>query len=131
MGLCAAQLVLGAAMITACVLVTCVISWPNYGTAGIAASISAAAVCWIGAALAMWASRLRRGTQNALAVTLLAMSLRMGLPLVAVVVVAVQRGPLAEGGFVICILAYYAVALVVETWLSLKLMSSTARAEAR
>jgi hypothetical protein len=79
----------------------------------------------------MSASRLVRGPQNALAVTVLGMLLRMGLPLVAVVVVTLQGGPLADSGFVICVLAYYAIALVLETWLSLRLMSLTHRREAR
>jgi hypothetical protein len=81
--------------------------------------------------LAMSASRLVRGPQNVLVITVLGMLLRMGLPLVAVVVVTVQGGPLAAGGFVICVLAYYAIALVLETWLSLRLMSLASREEAR
>jgi hypothetical protein len=44
-------------------------------------------------------------------------------------VVMLQRGPLARSGFVICILTYYLVALLVETWLSLKLVSSANHAE--
>ena len=79
----------------------------------------------------MSASRLVRGPQNALAITVLGMLLRMGLPLVAIVVVTVQGGALADSGFVICVLAYYAIALVLETWLSLRLMSLGDRREAR
>jgi hypothetical protein len=68
--------------------------------------------------------------ERALALTAISMALRMGLPLVAVMVVMLQGGPLARAGFVFYVLAYYGVALVVETWLTVKLVSLPRRAEA-
>ena len=126
----AAHGVLTTAMLASCGLLTYFYAWPIYGRDGVVASLSAAAVCWAGAGLAMTASRLFRSPQQALALTAVGMALRMGLPLVAVMVVALQGGPLAQAGFVICILAYYLVALVVETWLTVKLVSMPGRAEA-
>jgi hypothetical protein len=126
----AAQGVLAAAMLTACGLLTYFYAWQVYGRDGVVASVSAAAVCWAGAGLAMSLSGLFRQPERALAMTAVGMALRMGLPLVAVLVVAVQGGALAEARFVIYILAYYLVALVVETWLTVKLVSTPQRAEA-
>jgi hypothetical protein len=104
-------------------------AWAMHGRDGIVASLSAAAVCWAGAGLAMTMTTVFRRPERALALTAVSIALRMGLPLVAVMVVMLQRGPLARSGFVICILTYYLVALLVETWLSLKLVSSANHAE--
>jgi hypothetical protein len=126
----AAQGVLAAAMLAACGFLTYFYAWPSYGHSGVVASLSAAAVCWAGAGLAMSVSSLFRQPERALAMTAVGMALRMGLPLVAVLVVAAQGAALAEARFVIYILAYYLVALVVETWLTVKLVSTPRRAEA-
>ena len=126
----AAQSVLAVVMVTACGLLTYFYAWALYGRDGIVASLSAAAVCWAGAGLAMTATRLFQRPEHALALTAVGMALRMGLPLVAVMVVTLQGGPLASAGFVIYVLAYYVVALVVETWLTVKLVSAPKRAEA-
>jgi hypothetical protein len=117
-------------MLTACGLLTYFYAWSGFGRDGIVASVSAGLVCWAGAGLAMTASYFFRQPDRALALTAVGMALRMGLPLVAVIVVMLQGGPLARAGFAICILAYYAVALVVETWLTVKLVSMPQRAEA-
>lgn len=130
LGLRAAHGVLAGAMLSSCALLTYFYAWPMYGRDGVVASLSAAAVCWAGAGLAMTASTLMREPERALALTAVGMALRMGLPLVAVMVVMLPGGPLAQAGFVICILAYYLVALVVETWLTVKLVSMRWRAEA-
>jgi hypothetical protein len=104
--------------------------WTLRGANGVLAFLLAALVCWSGAALALAASGVLRQLDRVLAVTLVGMALRMGLPLVAVVVVTLQNGPLAEGGFVGYVLVFYVVTLVVETWLSLKLLPSRERLEA-
>jgi hypothetical protein len=125
-----AQLTLaGVILLTACVPAYFVWTWK--GVNGLVALFLAALVCWSGAALALAVSGVLRGPSRALAVTLLGMALRVGLPLVAVIVVAMQNGPLAEGGFVVYVLFFYLVTLVVETWLSLKLMPPRERLEAR
>jgi hypothetical protein len=126
----AAHGVLAATLLTACGLLTYFYAWPMSGRDGVVASVSAVAVCWAGAGLAMTASALFRQPERALALTAVGMALRMGLPLVAVIVVMLQSGPLASAGFVIYVLAYYVVALVVETWLTVKLVSTPKRAEA-
>jgi hypothetical protein len=122
--------ILAAVILTAWGLMTYFYAWPTYGRDGVLASASAAMVCWVGAGLAMTASNLFRQPERALALTAVGMALRMGLPLVAVMVVMVQGGPLARAGFVVYILAYYIVALVVETGLTVKLVSMPRRAEA-
>lgn len=126
----AAHGVLAAVMLTACGILTYFYAWPTYGRDGVVASLSAVAVCWAGAGLAMTASRLLRQPDRALALTAVGMALRMGLPLVAVMVVSYQGGPLSQAGFAFWILAYYLIALALETWLTLKLVSIPRRAEA-
>lgn len=43
------------------------------------------------------------------------MAARMGIPLAACLIVCLQRGPLAQAGFVYYLLAYYFVMLIVQT----------------
>jgi len=129
-GLRAAHGLLAVSLLLAFGLTTCIFAWPNYGRDGLAASLTAALVCWCGAALALTATTLVRGPQQALAVTLLGMITRMGLPLVAIVLVTLQGGALAQSGFLVCVVIYYGVTLLVETWLSLKLVPSARRTEA-
>ena len=125
-----AHAILAVAMVTSCGLLTYFYGWAMHGRDGIVASLSAAATCWAGAGLAMTATIVFRQPERALALAAVSMALRMGLPLVAVMVVMVQNGPLARSGFAICILIYYLVALSVETWLTVKLVSSANHAEA-
>ncbi len=126
-----AHLLLAGTVLVACALVTTLFAWRVHGSDGVAALISAAGVCWLGAALAMSASRILRTAENSLAATLLGMPLRTGLPLVAVIVVTAQPGALAGAGFVVCVVAYYAVVLIAETWLSLRLVPSSVRSSGR
>jgi hypothetical protein len=129
-GLRAAHAVLASSLLIAFGLTTGIFAWPNYGSDGVAASLAAVLVCWCGAALALMTSKLVRGPQHALAVTMLGMITRMGLPLMAVVVVTLKRGALSQAGFLIWVVIYYGVTLMVETWLSLKLVPSVRRTDA-
>jgi hypothetical protein len=96
-----------------------------HGEIGIIAALVAGAICWAGAASALTVTAMLRGPQHALSATFLGMGLRMGLPLLAALVVQLRNGPLAEAGFVFYLLACYAVALLVETSLSILLIKSS------
>ena len=125
-----AHAILAIVMLVTCGLLTYFYAWAFHGREGIVSSLSAGAVCWAGAGLSMTATTVFRQPERALALTAVGMALRMGLPLVAVIVVMLQNGPLSRSGFVICILIYYLVSLLVETWLTVKLVSSANHTEA-
>ena len=89
------------------------------GLTGVFAAGVAALVCAVasgGAAVA--ASRLSAGGQP-IAGTLLAMILRMTLPLAFCVVLAVQRGPLVDAGIMLYLVGFYMVALAADSWHSI------------
>jgi hypothetical protein len=82
----------------------------------------AAAVCWLGAALALALTAWFQGPQGALYALLFGMFCRMGLPLIVGIALANQGGVLADAGVFGCILAFYLVTLVGETLLVLPLI---------
>jgi hypothetical protein len=92
------------------------------GLIGLGAAAIAAAVCWIAASLALTAVYLGQEIKNPIAGILGGMIFRMGLPLVVILAIQRAQGPLADAGCLWMILGLYAVALVVETWLSLQLV---------
>ena len=94
----------------------------RFGDMGWWAAAVAAGICWLGAAIALILTALLRGPQGALYAMLVGMMFRMGLPLVAGVVLTRQGGDLASGGVFGCLLAFYLVTLVVETALVLPLV---------
>jgi hypothetical protein len=115
-------LTLAVALTTA---VVAYVAWRLHGEIGVIAALVAGAVCWAGAASALTVTAMLRGPQQSVSSTFLGMGLRMGLPLVAALVVQLRNGPLAEAGFVFYLLACYAVALFVETGLSILLIKSS------
>jgi hypothetical protein len=118
-----AQLVLTLAVALTTAVVA-YIAWRLHGEIGMIAALVAGAICWAGAASALTVTAMLRGPQQAVTATFLGMGLRMGLPLVAALVVQLRSGPLAEAGFVFYLLACYAVALLVETGLTILLIKS-------
>ena len=92
------------------------------GLIGLGAAAIAGAVCWLSASLALTAVYLGQEIRNPIAGILGGMIFRMGLPLAVVLAIQRAQGPLADAGFLWMILGLYAVALVVETWLSLRLV---------
>ncbi len=92
------------------------------GIIGLGAAAIASVVCWLSASLALAAVYLGQEIKNPIAGILGGMVFRMGLPLAAVLAIQRAKGPLADAGCLWMILGLYAVALVVETWLSLRLV---------
>jgi hypothetical protein len=82
----------------------------------------AAGVCWLGATLALVLLGCLRGPQAAIQAVLLGMLFRMGLPLVAGVVLSQRSAALQEAGFFGLVLAFYFVTLAAETPLAVSLI---------
>ena len=96
------------------------LSYRAHETMGLWAAAIAATVCLLaplGASFATWAFATR---DRALAGLLVSMFLRMGIPLVFCLVMQIQKGPLEEAGIVYCVLVFYLVVLVVETWFAMR-----------
>ena len=83
------------------------------------AGAMAAGVCLVAALLALGTSHLLQGPQHLLASVAAGMMIRMGIPLVAALVVRNLGGPLADAGFLYYLVVFYPVTLTAETILSL------------
>jgi hypothetical protein len=87
------------------------------GRVGLLAACLAALSCYLGALGALLLANWFRGPKNLLPRVLAGMSLRMTIPMAAVLGVQLSRSPLAEAGFVYYVLMFYLVTLAVETGL--------------
>jgi hypothetical protein len=94
-------------------------AWAFQGPTGAIAAGLAAAVCLVGAGLALGASRWLAEPSQAVANVLVGMTLRMGMPLGIALAVHLHGGPLARGGLLYYLLVFYPVTLGIETALSL------------
>jgi hypothetical protein len=92
------------------------------GAMGITAAALAAAICLVGAVSAFLTTALVRSPQAAVGGVLLGMAFRMGFPLIVLLAVLQQGGPLMEAGLAVCFLVCYPIALVTETLLVLPLV---------
>jgi len=92
------------------------------GSVGIGAAVIALGVCWLSASLALSCVYVGQEIKNPIAGILGGMIVRMGLPLAFGLAIQRSPGPLADAGCFLMILGLYLVALVVETWLSLRLV---------
>lgn len=89
------------------------------GVAGVVASATAAALCWLGAVAALVVSRAFRDRKPAWYGVLYGMLLRMGIPLFSALALQVTVEYLAHAYLLVYFLAFYPVTLLVETMLSL------------
>jgi hypothetical protein len=92
------------------------VGYARSGLAGILAATLAGGVCCGGAMVSLGAIRLFRVGTQAVPGILLGMLIRMGVPLIACLVLVVRGGPLVEAGAPAMILVYYLLMLVAETW---------------
>ena len=98
--------------------------YTRHGSMGLVAAAVAGTVCWIGGVASLALVGLFRGQQAAVQGTLLGMLFRTGSPLVVGVMFVQSGGELARSGVFGMILGYYLVALVIDTVLSVWLVSS-------
>ena len=94
------------------------------GQWGVTAAGVAGGVCWLSGLTPLLLIGMFRGPQAALNAALIGILFRMGLPLCVAVAFAQQGGELAQAGILGMILGYYLVTLVVDTLLSIRLVSS-------
>jgi hypothetical protein len=114
-------LVLGGALLAAYPVVA-VVAARNAGPAAWEAAAIAAALCWFGAAQSLWVAVVFKGPQKAVAALLLGMLFRMGVPIVAAVLLTHRFPSLLQSGFLGSLLCFYLLALVAETLLALSLV---------
>lgn len=96
------------------------LGWAIFGNrAGLFAGAAAAGVCLLAGWAALVLSEPLRRPQNMLALVLMGMLIRMGIPLVAALTVYFVGGPLANAGFLYYLVVFYPVTLTAETLLSL------------
>ena len=114
-----AQLLLLAAVVLAVYALVAPVAGRVTGVAGLAASATAAALCWLGAAAALVVSRAFRARKPAWYGVLYGMLLRMGIPLFSALALKVTVNYLALSYLLVYFLAFYPVTLLVETMLSL------------
>ena len=86
---------------------------------GIFTGATAAGACLLGTWIALFLSEPLRRPQYMLALVLVGMMIRMGIPLAAALIVFFLGGPLADAGFLYYLVVFYAVTLSVEIYLSM------------
>jgi hypothetical protein len=98
------------------------IAWSKAGWLGVEAMAVAAGACLAGAVGALAVTGHRSAPKDALVGLLLAMSLRLGLPLAVAAGCLLPGGRLADTGCFAYILVFYPVTLAIETALSLPVL---------
>jgi hypothetical protein len=107
------------------------VGWLRSGSMGIWSAAAALLVCGVSSLLALVVTGMLQGGKQALNAVLLAMGIRMGVPLAVGLLLQSQGGPLAKAGVFGMILAYYLLALIVETALSLRLVPRRSKSQNR
>jgi hypothetical protein len=105
------------------------VGYAHSGWTGILAAFLAAAVCWVGAVMSLVLAGIFRATSHAVHGVLLGIPLRMGLPLMACMVLARRGSPLIDAGILVMILLNYFVMLIADTWLLLRCPSGQSSTE--
>jgi hypothetical protein len=118
------SLLLRAILLGAVVLVAAAVILPfgwviSGNRAGVLAAAAAGGVCLLGAWTALALSEPLRRPQHLLALVLVGMMIRMGIPLAAALAVYFRGGPLADAGFLYYVVGFYPVTLAAETGLTL------------
>jgi hypothetical protein len=91
----------------------------RHGPNGLEAAAVAASVCWLSATLALIVGAAFRDSPRAVVGTLVAIPLRMTLPLALGSVLDLRGGPLADAGVFGLIVDFYLVTMFAETTLIL------------
>jgi len=95
-------------------------AYATYGAVGLAAAVVAWLLCTIAAFAALLVSVCFAHTPHAASANLSTMLIRMGVPLVGLLVLPQLLPSLTAAGLLTCVLACYLVALVVETALAIR-----------
>lgn len=101
-----------------------------HGEIGVAAAAVAAVVCLVGG-LAGWAAMIPFRGPQAVNGVLLGMLVRMTVPLAAALLLFLRGGPLVRAGLVEMLVAYYLIALILDTVLSVRRVQQISRRETK
>ncbi len=101
-----------------------------HGEIGVAAAAVAAVVCLVGG-LAGWAAMIPFRGPQAVNGVLLGMLVRMTVPLAAALLLFLRGGPLVRAGLVEMLVAYYLIALTLDTVLSVRRVQQISRRETK
>lgn len=104
-------------------VVAVVVGYERYGTTGIVSAAVAAATCWLASVAALVVVAMTTATPNALAGIFGAMGLQMGFPLAAMITLPSVSPVLSKAGIAGMFLAFFLVSLIVETSLSIVIVS--------
>ncbi len=101
------------------------LAWLAYGPAGVFAATVAAALC-SATSLTSLAFAHSQAEGQVLVRVLVGMALRMSVPLLVCVVIALRFDIRSFAGFVYFLLVFYLVTLATETWMSLQRVKAMA-----
>jgi hypothetical protein len=114
----AREVLLGVFVLTTAAIVL-PIGWSVSGnSSGFVAGAAAGGVCLLASCIALASSEPLRRPRQILALVLVGMLVRMGIPLAAALTVYFAGGPLADAGFLYYLVLFYPLTLTVETFLS-------------
>jgi hypothetical protein len=102
-----------------------VVAARQYGNAAFTASALAAAIVWFSGSVALALIAASESPYQRLNAVLLAMLIRMGLPILASLAALLLHTELANAGFAGLVVVHYLAGLVLETWMSLRLVASS------
>jgi hypothetical protein len=94
----------------------------RFGSPGVIAAIVAGVTVSSGMVAALWLSSLARRDRRALQYGLASQLVRLGLPLAGALVLEQMVPQLAVAGLFGCVLGIYLPALLVETWLAVRMI---------
>jgi hypothetical protein len=98
------------------------LAYRSHGGEGLAASVIAGGLCWLGALLALLAISRAHGGNNMVSGILLSMVCRFGFVLIAFIVLTQWSGKIGQSKLVFHLLPYYGLALILETALAVRLI---------
>jgi hypothetical protein len=93
----------------------------RFGNAAYLSSAVAAIVVWLAGAIALAVVAVSKSPRQRLNAVLLAMLIRMALPILAGVLLARSVSTLAAAGFAGLVVVHYLAGLALETWMSVRL----------
>ena len=98
------------------------------GATGLVGALLSFAICVVCGGLSLVVGEVFRRPEQVLYQVAFSMVLRSGIPLGICMLMYFRGGPLAEAGFVFCLLAFYVVTLAVETMIMAAQRSHTPNA---
>ncbi|MDZ4783941.1 MAG: hypothetical protein SGJ19_27145 [Planctomycetia bacterium] len=103
----------------------------RFAAPGVNAALAAGLLVAVGMFAALWISNLAQRDRQAIHYGLAAQLVRLAFPLIGAIALERLNPALAEARFFGCVLGIYLPALLVETWLAVRMISPTNPSEVR